>query len=725
MQTRTKQGLIVRHGAAAIVLTLAGGLPALGQFTSDNAELQSQIPLNGFASSPANGNDCWGYVSPSQREYALMGLANIVAVVEVTDPSNPVIISEIPHSNSLWCDVKTYQTYAYAVNESGGGIDVINLGGVDLGSVSFSTTTNGGVNTSHNIAINEDTGYAYLCGSNLSGGRLAAYSLANPASPALVGSVSSLEGAYCHDAQIVLYTTLPYVGREIAFCANGGTGLDIYDVTDKGNMFRMSRTTYPNLNYCHQCWLSDDRTYLYVNDETDGVNETVIFNVSDLNNPVLVGTYNSGVAATDHNLYLHEGLIYEAEYHAGVRVFDAADPENPVQVAWFDTYPENDGAGFDGAWSVYPYFPSGNIIVSDIDRGMFTVRIGAADILFDYPTGRPDQLDPAGDSFPVNIVEQAPGSLVGGSALLHYDIGNGFVSTPLVPPAAGGTDNIYTAVFPASECGSQIAYYFSADTTGGQTVRDPAGAPNTTYHALSAVGLTQVFNDDFETDLGWSVANGVGLTDGAWDRGVPIGGGDRGDPPNDADGSGQCYLTDNVDGNSDVDGGSTTLTSPTMDASQGDTLLSYFRWYDNSAGSAPGEDVFVVEISDTDGLTWVPLETVGPGGAEVSGGWILKQFDLTQIGGFTPNNLFRIRFTATDVLNGSVVEAGVDGVNLSILDCGGVIPGDVNGDGVVDILDLLQLLGDWGACPPPCPSDIDGSGTVDILDLLDLLANWS
>ena len=137
MHIRMKQDVIARFGAAALVTMVTGAVPALGQFTSENAELLSQIPLNGFSSNPGNGNDCWGYVSASGREYALMGLANIVAVVEVTDPSNPVIISEVPHTNSLWCDVKTYQTYAYAVNESGGGIDVINLGGVDLGSVSY------------------------------------------------------------------------------------------------------------------------------------------------------------------------------------------------------------------------------------------------------------------------------------------------------------------------------------------------------------------------------------------------------------------------------------------------------------------------------------------------------------------------------------------------------------------------------------------------------------
>jgi choice-of-anchor B domain-containing protein len=226
-----------------------------------------------------------------------MGLSNQLAVIEITNPNAPVIIGSVSHSNSLWADVKVYQNYCYVSNETGGGIDIINLSQVDSGIVTLvQRMTTGGVSSTHNVAMNESSGFLYLCGANVGGGRIMAYSLAKPAAPTLAGQVSSGVGAYSHDAQIVSYTSGPYAGKEIAFSANGGVGLDIYDVTDKSNMIRLSRSTYAGLSYCHQCWLSEDRQYLYVNDETDGVNRTVIFDVTNLSAPVIAGTYSSGPA---------------------------------------------------------------------------------------------------------------------------------------------------------------------------------------------------------------------------------------------------------------------------------------------------------------------------------------------------------------------------------------------------------------------------------------------
>ncbi len=261
-----------------------------------------------------------------------------------------------------------------------------------------------------------------------------------------------------------------------------------------------------------------------------------------------------------------------------------------------------------------------------------------------------------------------------------------------------------------------------AQTTGGTFIRLPADAPAGLFTA--AVGTTTVtFEDDFETDLGWTVVNGGGLTDGAWDRGVPVGGGDRGDPPTDADGSGRCYLTDNVDGNSDVDSGFTTVTSPTMDASNGLTTISYYRWFSNNSGSGPETDTFVVEISDDGGGSWTTLEVIGPSGEGVSGNWFLKEFDLDGIAGFTPNDQFRIRFTAEDVGTQSVVEAGVDGVQLRVMECSVSCPWDDDGDGDVGVGDLLALLAAWGT-DPAGPPDFDGDGDVNVSDLLALLGAW-
>jgi V8-like Glu-specific endopeptidase len=351
------------------------------------------------------------------------------------------------------------------------------------------------------------------------------------------------------------------------------------------------------------------------------------------------------------------------------------------------------------------------------------VCVPAPLLAFDFPAGLPELIDPEGDSIRVEVSGQNDGIPQPGTGVLHLAVDGPFVPIDMVEILP----NVYDAVFPAVECGSVVQYYFSAETTEGEVVNEPLFAPLDYYSAIAAQSLEVLFEDDFEADLGWTVANDPGLTDGAWERGVPAGGGDRGDPPTDADGSGHCYLTDNVDGNSDVDDGSTTLTSPAMDASQSLPIISYWRWFSNTQGSNPLQDIFVVEVSDDRGTTWTQLETVGPSGPEVDGGWFQKQF---AIGDFvSPNDQFMIRFIASDTDPQSVVEAGVDGVQLISLGCAEGPLGDLDGDGLVGITDLLILLGEWGPCadpcPPFCPADLDENCDVGSSDFLLLLGNWT
>jgi choice-of-anchor B domain-containing protein len=696
--------------AGAAVLGLAG--TALGQFDAQGTQLLTNIPLSGFASGPANGSDCWGYVSSSGREYALMCLSNALAVIEVTNPSAPDIIAEIPHSSSLWGDVKVYLDYAYVVNETGGGIDIVDLSNADAGQATLvQSFTGGGVSSSHNVVINEDSGYLYLAGSNLNGGRLTAFSLANPEAPVLVGSVNSIEGTYVHDAQVVSYTTGPYAGREIAYCSNGGVGLDIYDVTDKANMFRLSRTTYANLSYCHQCWASDDLQLLYVNDETDGLNRTTVFDISTLESPVQVGEYTSGLLATDHNLYVHGDFIHEADYRSGLRIFDASgDPTAPVEVAWFDSYPGSDGSGFDGAWSTYPYFPSGNLIISDIDRAFFLVRMGEQ-LLQISADSTPELIDPAGDSLTVTITELQPGGLVAGSPTLHYDDGSGWVTASLVD--LGGDS--YQANFGTTECTNQVQWYVSAEASDGFTITDPLGAPNQAYTALSAAGILVSFEDNMQVNDGWTVTN-FDILDGAWDPdpSVPLGGGDRGDPPTDFDGSGACWLTDNVDGNSDVDGGPTILETRDYDMTGlADPYVSYARWFVNDGNDIDRLDV---EISDDGGGSWTLVESVSN-----TIGWVETLVRVSDL--VAPTSQVRLRFSATDNPNDSVTEAGIDRLRILEIDCGDPGNCDITNNGVTDVDDLLALLGAWGPCPG-CPEDVTGDGVVNVDDLLAVLGAW-
>ncbi|MEE8141649.1 MAG: choice-of-anchor B family protein, partial [Planctomycetota bacterium] len=355
-------------------------------FPSSGMTLLSWLTLDdlGVGTTLDNGNDCWGYVSPSGREYALMGHSHGTTFVEVTDPANPVILELIHGPVSLWRDIKVYQSYAYAVSEGGDGIQVIDMSEIDNGVVTFITNiTTGGGSDSHNVAIDTDSGFLYRCGGTSSDG-LRIYDLANPANPVWV---AEWDDRYVHDAQVVTYDSGPYAGRQIAFAcggANGGwvdTGLDILDVTDKGNIILLSNTLYPDNEYSHQAWLSEDKQYLYLNDELDegtlGIpTTTFVFDVSDLSVPFLANTFTNGLPAVGHNLYVKGDLIFEANYKSGLRVFDAGvDPLDPPEVAFFDTWEEDDEVGSSGLWSNYPFLPSGTILGSDRNRGLFVLSL--------------------------------------------------------------------------------------------------------------------------------------------------------------------------------------------------------------------------------------------------------------------------------------------------------------------------------------------------------------
>jgi hypothetical protein len=268
-------------------------------------------------------------------------------------------------------------------------------------------------------------------------------------------------------------------------------------------------------------------------------------------------------------------------------------------------------------------------------------------------------------------------------------------------------------------------------------VNNPPDAPATVYSAV--VGeLTSLLADDFEADLGWSVENDPYLTTGAWERGVPVGGGDRGDPPTDYDGSGCCYLTENIDGNFDVDNGTTWLISPSLDLSTAaDGIVHYAIWYTNHSGADPdtlgtsshpgtefgrGDDVLYVCLSSNNGTSWIRAQTIGP---QTSPGW--KEYDLWVSDFVTPTDQVRVRFEASDLSNAWVVEAGVDDFKVWTYDCA-IICGDANGDGNVDIGDVVYLVSYLykNGSPPQCDpmadcGDVNLDEVINIGDVLYLV----
>jgi len=680
-------------------------------FESENATLLAWIPLSAFPGSHGAGNDVWGYTAPSGREYAIMGLQRGFGFVEVTDPTNPVIIDWVRGPSSTWHDVKVMGEYAYGVSEGGDGIQVMDLRNIDAGEVRLvQNKTQLGHSSTHNIVSNPDSGYLYLTGANIANGGLVAVSLDNPEDPTIVGQWST---HYVHDAQVVTYDDGPYAGREIAFCSNGFDGLDIVDVTDKSSMVRLGGTSYADLRYTHQAWLSNDKRLLYLNDELDegdsvSVTTTRVFDVSDLSNPTLASIFTSGSAAIDHNNYIAGDFLYQANYRSGLRVFDlSTDPLSPEQVAWFDTFPGSDSAQFNGAWSVYPFFDSGVVLVSDIERGLFILDVtgdGAARLEIEVVGGAPTELAPFGQAVRVSINELA-GAVADDRVRMHVRLpGEPDATTVAMTPVGGGQ---FEAVLPALPCLESVEYWFEAEADDGRLFRAPLSAPFENYRALVIGDVDVLASDGFESDTGWTVQD-TAIEDGGWERGVPRGDGGRGDPPTGFDGSTHAFTTGLDSGNNDLDGGPTVLTSPIYDVSAlGDEArVRFARWFTNDDGD---EDRMIVEFSDDGGATWAEVRAF----AAQPAGWEVVAYRVADF--VEPTDQFRVRFSAFDQPNNSVTEAGVDAFEIFTVDCS-ACPADMDASGTLDVFDFLAFQNLFDDHDPR--ADFDGDGAFTIFDFL-------
>ncbi|GAB4385829.1 MAG: hypothetical protein Kow0022_13170 [Phycisphaerales bacterium] len=310
-------------------------------------------------------------------------------------------------------------------------------------------------------------------------------------------------------------------------------------------------------------------------------------------------------------------------------------------------------------------------------------------------------------------------TLVPNSVQLHArNDGGAFVTTQLTP--LGGT--AYTGVLPPVLCDNAMEFFVTAEGVNTGVVSAPAGGASAPF-AVQAGVFSTGFADNFETDLGWAVTDDAALTDGTWTRGVPAGGGLRGDPPADYDGSGQCYLTDNVEGNSDVDGGSTTLTSPVFDGS-GDTYVSYARWFDNSFGADPGGEAFNVQISNDGGASWTTLEVVGPTGAGTTGGWFYVTHRISDV--ISPTATMQVRFIASDFGTQGVIEAAVDAFEVTTFSCTDPNPGcavDLNSDGELNFFDVQAFLSLFAAHDPA--ADFTQDGVFDFFDVQEFLSAFA
>jgi choice-of-anchor B domain-containing protein len=394
-------GCLMQHA-----LPRAAATGVSGAFPANNVTLFARMPLDQIGGGPgASGSSIYGWVDPlTNREYAIMGRSNGTAFIDVTNPAQPKYVANLPpaagSTPQLWREPKVYRNHAYiGVDGTNHPMQVVDLtrlrayAGTPLNLTSDFDYRGpaGSLARIHTLAIDASSGFLYAAGSNTNNGGLHIIDVRNPANPVYAGGVAT--GSYTHETQVVTYAgpDADYQGRQVAFNSNGVVGqgdrLAILDVTDKARINQLSSRTYAEAGYIHQGWLTEDHRYFFQNDELDelgsltgGITRTYLWDVSDLDNPVFRGHFALGTTSTDHNLYVKGNYVYETNYTTGLRILEIGDLSSAdagdwlTEVGYFDTYPADDNPTFNGAWNNYPFFPSGNIVVSDIDSGLFILR---------------------------------------------------------------------------------------------------------------------------------------------------------------------------------------------------------------------------------------------------------------------------------------------------------------------------------------------------------------
>ncbi len=410
---------------------------AASTYPCKDVDLMSFLPIADMGGAALKGStrgasaalsDIWGWTDPETgREYAIVCRQDGTAFVDVTDPENPVFLGVMFQPEgarpNVWRDAKTSGNHVFVVGDNTGNhgmqvFDLTRLRGLspDPSRTFDSDARYTGITEAHNIVVSPETGLAIAVGTDTGqidptcGSGFHLIDVSDPVDPEFItcytnGETGRNGTGYVHDAQCVVYAgpDTRYTGREICIGLNE-TAVDIVDVTDRQNLTSLGILKYPNTAYTHQGWLSEDHRYLFVDDELDERNglvtrtRTLVVDLEKLDEPVLINQHIGAAQAIDHNQYTRDGYSFQANYTSGLRILDVRDPMALVEVAFFDNFPSlDDNRAFDGAWSNYPYFASGNVIISSIDEGLFVVRPTA------LATSTPLPDAPAPDAFGLSL----------------------------------------------------------------------------------------------------------------------------------------------------------------------------------------------------------------------------------------------------------------------------------------------------------------------------------
>ena len=688
-------------------------------FTSAQLNMSELGYLDLVSSHNSDASDIWGYVDGGGNEYAIVGLNNGTSIVDVTNPANPVEVFFEPGMNSIWRDIKTWNNHAYVTTEEPQGLLIIDLSTLP-GNTNLTTTYYNGPNgnqwaSAHNLFIDEN-GICYIFGANRgNGGAIMLDLTIDPMNPVEVGEVDNW---YTHDG-VARGDTL-YMGH-----INEGY-MSIWDVSNKANPVLLGQQVTPG-NFSHNLWMSDDGDYIYTTDEiTNGfIGE---FDISDPTNIIELDRIqsNAGMDVIPHNSHFLNDYIVTSYYRDGVTVHDVSNKGNMVEVGNFDTSPAYDGDGFNGCWGVYPWLPSGNIIASDIENGLYILGV-----TYNRGCYLEGTVTDASSAAPINaaVMELVTTPLMDQTTIVgDYAVGFAIAGSYDVIYSHPGyiSDTIYGVVLVNGQVTIQDAqldpisnfdllvsldelanigaaivnaeviienddftFNGTTDANGDITFFNFYGGTYNVYigkwgfieiceqdvvfgsnDSIYLVSLEEGYVDMFNLDLGWQVSGAA--PDGVWERGVPIGttvGGNLCNPEVDAmDCGNKAYVTGNGGGSAgsdDVDFADAILTSPLMDLSNGGgiPIISLDYWWRNFSGQVFANDSLTFILDD--GNTQYNAAEFYQGSDDVV--WQSLSIDVTDFT-FDLSSIQLIVKTADwDAEGGNLVEAGLDNFRVDYL----------------------------------------------------------
>ncbi len=657
-------------------------------------------------------SDIWAYSTENSsglKEYALVGLFNGLSIVDVTVPAEPVELHFIGGAASTWRDMKTYNGFAYVSNETNNGILIVDLTKLpeEAPSQNFTGDDQATFTSAHNVFIDE-LGILYVIGSNYGNGGCLMYDLnENPLTPNLVGIYDE---AYVHDA---------FARNNILYTAEIGGGIfSVVDVNDKSNPTILGTASTPN-NFTHNCWLSDDNTTLFTTDERGG-SFIAAYDVSDPSDIKELDRIQSspGEGVIPHNTHVLNDFLITSYYRDGVTIHDASNPTVMVEVGRYDTAPDLSGGGFNGCWGATPFLPSGNILASDIEQGLFILKPTYKRAAFLTGTVMDANTNELLSGVTVTIVDPEAVATTGiegnymagiaGSSTVEvqfskpgYEI---LIQTIELTEAETQTLNVSMIELPSfainvevfdKDSGEKIpdaaisivnddflfneaandagiltldkfyegTYRVFVGKWGYQTIADTINfnANRNSYSANIVAG----YYDDFTLDFGWQVSGDAGT--GLWERGEPVGTtflNSTANPDEDVntDISNLCYVTGNGGGSvgqDDVDDGNSILTSPVFDLSDMTVpVLNYSRWFFNDGGQgAPPNDMMTISLLN--GMDTIVVETLNSD-SDGNGSWQAQSFNLNDLDIELTTTMTLVVETGDDVVAGHLVEAAFD-----------------------------------------------------------------